>query len=265
VPKITRNKNGLFVERYYYEPQRDIVPENARDLDLRIFVGTGSNVGRIFGGRIEIEQGGATVTQVASAVGMKEIIVGGRAHVNGPLLSGGRISLGPNSSVYGDIAGGEVFVQDNCVINGNILSDEHVTITNGAQVYGIVYSRLGGVAVGEDCVIFDVIAKKSIVLGDRTILLDSVLWSSQGKIEAARAKLGSLINPRTADRNVNSRYTSAEGVESSRISPTRSKHGAELNAGWMTIEDELARRNSLIDLIKDSWAKLYDLNWEIRG
>jgi hypothetical protein len=148
------------------------------------------------------------------------------------------------------------------LIRGNILSDRHVTISNDSRVYGIVYSQSGGVAVGRNCVIFDIIAQGNIVVGKTSILLDSVLWSIQGKLEAKNVKMSSLIDPKIADTNMDDLYRLADGIESTTIHQMKTAHGSELNAGWLTVNDELSRRNGLIDLLKTAWAELYNISWE---
>jgi len=253
------------VDRNLHRPQLNIFPENPLELDREVYVGGGAKIGRIFGKKITVEKGNASrITELASAVGLEEVIVEGYSHINGPLLSGGRISVGPYTVVYGDVVGQEVFVQEKCVIKGNILSDGNLNVSSDARIFGIVFSRTGGVAIGDNSVVFDAIAQGDLILGDKTLMLDSAIWSARGKIVAGKTKLKVVVEPKIAEANWNL-YDVAEGLESSRIIGADSSYGRELNVGWVTVKDDLTTRNNLVELLKRQWSELYNIAWEFIG
>jgi cytoskeletal protein CcmA (bactofilin family) len=262
VPGVTIGRSRAVVDKNLDKPHLNIFPESVHELDREIHVGSGAKIGRVFGKKVVVEKGTASrITEVASAVGLEEISVEGYSHINGPLLSVGKITVGPYTVVYGDIVAQETFIKEKCLVKGNILTRGNLNISDNARIYGVAYSQAGGIAIGENSVVFDAIAQGDLVVGAKSLLLDSAVWSGRGKIVAEKIKLRSLVDPKIADSSWEL-YDVADGLESSRIPAGKTSRG-ELNSSWVTVRDDLTARNDLVELIKNQWATLYNIAWEL--
>jgi hypothetical protein len=256
-------KDRAIVDDKLVNRKKNIYPSSQTELNREIIVGSSAHIGRLFGRRITIESGSPSeITDVASAVGIEEVFVKEFSHVYGPILSGGKISIGDKVIVYGDVIGKEVTVGRHCMIKGNILGDGNINLSDDAKVYGFIFSRNGGVAVGENSIIFDIIAQNDVVLGEGCLVLDSVLWSSKGEISVDKVKMGAIVDPTIADQWYPDIYERIEGVETSRISPRNEEHGTELNSGWNVTKEDLNRRDQTLRFLKSCWKDLEDMSME---
>jgi hypothetical protein len=259
---VRTDKNQATVDEGFKNRGENVYPKNLSELNRDVTVGSHADFGRVFGRKITVVEGSASeLTRVGSAVGLEGIFVKSWSGVIGPLLSAGSVTIGDHAVIYGDIVGKEVTLGEDCTVKGNILSEEDINAGKDLRVFGIIFSRFGGVGMADDSIAFDIIAKEDIVLGEKCLILDNVLWSTDGEISAIKAKLGVIVDPEVVDSR-RSLYDSVQGLESSRIPAGSKEYGSELNCGWVTVKDDLSARNQRMELLKSQWKALVDLSTE---
>jgi predicted acyltransferase (DUF342 family) len=174
----------------------DIYPENEEQLKRPIKLGRASQVnGCVFGRVVEMKDGLSQdqMTTALSIYGEEEVRVYDFCRIAGFLQSNGRISVGKNCMIIGDIVGQRIEISDNTVVGGNIIAYGDILLGNNVEIGGYVISRNGSIAIGDNTKIFDVFASGSIEMGENIFVTDPVLFSGD-KIEFSKIMIA-MVKP----------------------------------------------------------------------
>lgn len=259
--RISRSKAA--VDPSLNRPMDNIFPEDGIEIEREILISKEAIIGRIFGKRVVMESG----SQALSIVGLEKVEIGEHCHLFGPVISLGDIFIGSFSTIIGDVIGSTVKIGKNCVIKGNVIAKRGINVSNKSKVIGIVYSAAGNIDYGKDCLVFDTIAYKKIRMRERTLLLDSVVWTHAGNIKAEPlSKVAGFLDPKEINHHYKTLFEldfrNARGIQCKNVKAKDSQFGTELNTHWLTISERENERNQKLNILKNEWSKLYEIPWE---
>lgn len=265
VADVRLGKKTASVDKGANKPNVNIFPEDEIELDREIYVGNSAIIGRIFGRAVTMAQGDPSkgVTEAYSIVGIEKVKLEGYCHVNGPVISLGQIDVGPFCSITGDLFGSEITIDKKCQIKGNVISNGNINVIGDSMIFGYLCSLSGGVSLGDDCLVFDVISSKDLLVGEKTIILDSVIWTSGGTIDIDQnIKLNALIDPKIVDQYMEF-YDSIEGVQRASLDLMSPPDKKELNTHWSIMSEDEATRELKLNILRKKFSELYGIGWEI--
>ncbi|MFB6151300.1 MAG: hypothetical protein ABEJ40_05785 [Haloarculaceae archaeon] len=168
-----------------YNPQED-VGVYAQEVDCKYGVQVD---GTVFGrDAVSVEHGGA-MHSAASDEGEAAPVIGAR--VLGSVVSDGSVEVvSPDSklddweprpvTVYGDLVGGHVSIEEPTVVYGNVLAEQMLWVDAPTVVFGDVRSE--GSLEATDLFAFSITARDEVTLGERVVTVNPVVRSDEGTI-----------------------------------------------------------------------------------
>jgi predicted acyltransferase (DUF342 family) len=140
--------------------------------------------GIIFGGKIELFPFSQAISVFGSTVRIHD-----NCFIGGNVQCSEKVQIGKKVEICGDVIGGVISIDDSSTISGNVISRDDITIGNNVVIQGYVVSHNGSIAIGDGSTVYDIIAKKDIIMGELVSIADPVILNSEGVLQFSKINI----------------------------------------------------------------------------
>nr|MDO8087369.1 hypothetical protein [Candidatus Sigynarchaeum springense] len=178
-PGFVANESFAVVQEGY-EHEFSIIPKDSFELDREVVIKDNASVaGEVYGSRVLV---GKNCEMQGIVFSKSDIVIDSGTHLFGHVIAGLSIECGEDLISNQDLVAQKVKIGARAMVFGSIFAEESVEIGAGSVVRGLVCCPEGSVSVGNDCVIYDIMARRNIVMGTGVAVEDEVVSSDEGKI-----------------------------------------------------------------------------------
>ncbi|NJE60184.1 hypothetical protein [Thermococcus sp. 21S7] len=136
---------------------------------------------------VSVEVGDATNEEriiTSSLFGRDRVLLGKNVVVVGNVQSNGRIVIGDESTIFGNVVGKEVEIGEGVRILGNVIAKGHVAIGMQSKIGGYAASVSGSIEVKDGVEVFDIFGYSGAFLGQNIHIMDYALYGGRRGVDA---------------------------------------------------------------------------------